>query len=115
VPVSSAVSNLLKSRRAQVQSEWVFPSHTGAPFVTIKKTWASLCEDAELTDVRLHDLRHTFASMLVSTGASLPLIGAMLGHTQANTTSRYAHLFDDPLVDAAETVSRLVNVGQVRT
>jgi integrase len=115
VPVSSAVSGLVKHRRDQTNSVWIFPSHTGAPYVTIKKTWASLCVNAGLSDIRLHDLRHTFASMLVSSGASLPLIGAMLGHTQPNTTARYAHLFDDPLIDAAETVSRLVNVGQVRT
>jgi len=115
VPVSAAVSDLLKYRRDCVRSEWVFPSHTGEAFVSIKKTWASLCAEAGLEDVRLHDLRHTFASMLVSSGASLPLIGAMLGHTQPITTARYAHLFDDPLMDAAETVSRMVNVGQVRT
>jgi integrase len=115
VPISKAVSALLDQRRQGSQSEWVFPSYTGAPFVTIKNTWASLCKTAGLEDIRLHDLRHTFASLLVSSGASLPLIGAMLGHTQPNTTARYAHLFDDPLMDAAETVSSLVNVGQVRT
>lgn len=62
-----------------------------------------------LTDVRVHDLRHTFASILVSSGASLPLIGALLGHTQASTTQRYAHLFDDPLRAAAERVGALVS------
>lgn len=63
---------------------------------------------AGLTDVRVHDLRHTFASVLVSAGASLPLIGALLGHTQANTTQRYAHLFDDPLRAAAERVGAVI-------
>jgi len=115
VPISSAVTALLKERQQDASSEWVFPSHTGEPFVTIKNTWASLCETAQLEDVRIHDLRHTFASLLVSSGASLPLIGAMLGHTQTNTTARYAHLFDDPLQDAAEMVSMMVNVGQIRT
>lgn len=61
-----------------------------------------------LTDVRVHDLRHTFASILASSGASLPLIGALLGHTQAATTHRYAHLFDDPLRAATERVGALV-------
>lgn len=115
VPVSAAVTELLQKRRAGADGEWVFPSYTGAPFVTIKNTWASLCAIADLQDVRMHDLRHTFASLLVSNGASLPLIGAMLGHTQTNTTARYAHLFDDPLQDAAEMVSRMVKVGQTRT
>jgi integrase len=52
---------------------------------------------AGLTNVRLHDLRHTFASILASSGRSLPIIGALLGHTQPATTARYAHLADDPL------------------
>jgi site-specific recombinase XerD len=56
----------------------------------------------------MHDLRHTFASLLVSQGQSLPVIGAMLGHTQAQTTARYAHLFDDSLMNAAELVGAAV-------
>ena len=59
-------------------------------------------------NVRIHDLRHSFASILVSSGASLPLIGQMLGHTQVQTTQRYAHLFDDPMRDAAETVGKVI-------
>ena len=59
-------------------------------------------------NVRIHDLRHSFASILVSAGASLPLIGQMLGHTQVQTTQRYAHLFDDPMRDAAETVGKVI-------
>jgi site-specific recombinase XerD len=52
---------------------------------------------AKLPGLRIHDLRHTFASLLVSGGMSLPMIGKLLGHTQVQTTQRYAHLFDDPL------------------
>jgi transposase len=52
---------------------------------------------AEIPDVRIHDLRHTFASLLVSGGASLEMIGRLLGHTQIGTTQRYAHLIDSPL------------------
>ena len=58
--------------------------------------------------VRIHDLRHSFASILVSAGASLPLIGQMLGHTQVQTTQRYAHLFDEPLREAAEAVGKFI-------
>ena len=58
----------------------------------------------EQPNVRLHDLRHSFASILVSAGASLSLIGQLLGHTQVQTTQRYAHLFDEPMRDAAEAV-----------
>jgi site-specific recombinase XerD len=64
-------------------------------------------------NVRIHDLRHSFASILVSAGASLPLIGQLLGHTQAQTTHRYAHLFDRPMRDAAEAVREFVDVPRI--
>jgi integrase len=51
----------------------------------------------EIPDVHIHDLRHTFASLLVSSGASMEMIGRLLGHTQIGTTQRYAHLIDSPL------------------
>ena len=57
---------------------------------------------------RVHDLRHTFASILASSGQSLPIIGALLGHTQPATTARYAHLIDDPLRRATESVGAIV-------
>jgi site-specific recombinase XerD len=59
--------------------------------------------------VRIHDLRHTYASILASAGLSLPIIGRLLGHTQAATTQRYAHLMDDPLRAATERVGALVS------
>jgi hypothetical protein len=55
-------------------------------------------------NVRLHDLRHSFASFAAAQGASLPMIGKLLGHSQAQTTQRYAHLVADPLRNVAETV-----------
>lgn len=58
-----------------------------------------------LDDVRLHDLRHTFASIAASNGLSLPIIGALLGHKQPQTTARYAHLVGQPLREASETIS----------
>lgn len=113
---------------------YVFPGIDGKPLTDIKRTWHSVCCKAGLAKqiekegrdgkiikdkngepvmiwqptVRIHDLRHSFASILVSAGASLPLIGQMLGHTQVQTTQRYAHLFDDPLRKAAETVGSVV-------
>jgi site-specific recombinase XerD len=59
--------------------------------------------------VRVHDLRHSYASILASAGLSLPVIGALLGHTQPGTTARYAHLFDDPLRAATERVGAIVS------
>ena len=74
----------------------------------------SICKAAGIVDARMHDLRHTYASVLVSAGLSLPIIGALLGHSQPATTARYAHLFDDPLRAATETVGAIVTGAAVR-
>ena len=63
---------------------------------------------ANLDDVRLHDLRHTFASVAVMNGMSLPIVGALLGHSKPQTTARYAHLASDPLLEAAELIGRKI-------
>ena len=65
----------------------------------------SIRKRARLEDVRIHDLRHSFASGAVALGEGLPMIGKLLGHTQVQTTARYAHLAADPVKSAAERVS----------
>ena len=88
---------------------FVFPSavsETGH-VADIYCTWWALCKSAKIDGLRIHDLRHSFASHLASGGASLPLIGAMLGHTKTQTTARYAHLFDEPQRAAAERVAAI--------
>jgi integrase len=65
-----------------------------------------------LTKARAYDLRHSFASLAASGGESLPIIGALLGHTQPRTTARYAHLADRPLTAAAEKVGALISAGR---
>lgn len=67
------------------------------PRSDLKRPWERISRHAGIEDVRLHDLRHTFASVQVQRGASLPMIGALLGHKSTSTTARYAHLADDPL------------------
>ena len=64
-----------------------------------------------LADVRLHYLRHSFASIAVSGGASLPIIGALLRHANRATTQRYAHLSDDPLSAASDAVGRQITAS----
>lgn len=78
------------------------------PLVNLKDPWIRLRKAAGLDDVRLHDLRHSFASVAASGGMSLVLIGSMLGHKDVATTARYAHLADDPLKAAAEQVSERI-------
>ena len=121
--------------KANEINPYVFPGDDDKPLADIKRTWLAVCRKAGLakevekrtragklvkdregnpilvwkTTVRIHDLRHTYASILASKGHSLPIIGALLGHTQPQTTARYAHLFDDPLRAATEAVGALVN------
>jgi len=119
VPLSAPALALLAEMRAEAapDANFVFPSRTRAgkvkPLGSIKTAWATICRRAGLEDVHLHDLRHSFASLLASGGASLPLIGALLGHTQAQTTQRYAHLVDEAMRDATERVGAfVVGAGQ---
>ncbi|OJW54585.1 MAG: hypothetical protein BGO67_10590 [Alphaproteobacteria bacterium 41-28] len=82
-------------------SPYVFPNQTGdKPLEDVKRFWAKIKKEANIENVRIHDLRHTYASHLVSSGLSLSIVGKLLGHTQASTTQRYAHLADEPLRQA---------------
>jgi integrase len=80
----------------------------GAAFGGLDKVWARVRKAAELDRVRLHDLRHSFASVAAAGGVSLPIIGAMLGHKHASTTSIYAHLSADPVRAANEAVGKRI-------
>ncbi len=101
-------------RGAQEGSPWVFPGDgSNGHMTTIRSFWSAVCKRAKIKEARIHDLRHTFASLLVSAGESLPIVGALLGHTQAKTTSRYAHLLDDPLLAAAERVAEIAGGGKL--
>jgi integrase len=71
----------------------------------LNRPWRAIRAHAGLEDVRVHDLRHSFASVAASGGVPLAVIGKMLGHASAATTARYAHLADDPLKAAADTVA----------
>lgn len=87
-------------------SPYLIPSSDPAkPKADLNRPWRSIRRLAGLDDLRIHDLRHSFASVAVSGGASLPMIGRLLGHSQPTTTARYAHLADDPLRAAAEAAA----------
>jgi integrase len=70
----------------------------------LKRPWDAVTKRAGLAAVRLHDLRHTYASFGAGGGLGLPIIGRLLGHAQAATTARYAHLDNDPLRRASEAI-----------
>ncbi|MGI9488715.1 MAG: tyrosine-type recombinase/integrase [Geminicoccaceae bacterium] len=99
---------LLRQRRQKRQSAFVFPSPTdpAKPRRTITSVWRRIRAEAGLgDDIRLHDLRHTFASHAVMRGETLMMTGKLLGHSTPVTTERYAHLADSFLLDAAERVA----------
>jgi integrase len=119
VPLSAPARLLLNEIRKRQASgnsrrrplpEYVFAGRGDAQHVVnIKRAWRSICKAAKISGLRIHDLRHSFASQLVSGGASLPLIGALLGHSNPATTHRYAHLFDDPQRMAVERLGVLIS------
>jgi integrase len=123
VPLSAPARALLARIREEQAAQhpkqplgaFVFPSAASATghLVEIKKSWAALTRAAGISDLRLHDLRHSYASSLVSSGASLPLIGSLLGHSSPTTTARYAHLFRDPQRAAAERIGSLIENAAV--
>jgi integrase len=76
--------------------------------VDLRRPWAFVKEAAKLEGVRLHDLRHSFASVGAGASLGLPMIGKLLGHSQSATTMRYAHLGDDPSRRASETIGATI-------
>jgi len=95
-------------------SKFVFPgARIGIHFTGIQKPWQRIRVRAGLPDVRIHDLRHCFASTAVAHGESLYLVGAVLGHRTTSTTQRYAHLAMQPILESANrTSSRLAALMQ---
>ena len=108
VPISQDVVAIVRQRQLVVPrgNPWVFPGDAvGKPVREVRRFWVKVQREADLPDVRIHDLRHTFASLLVSGGASLEIIGRLLGHSQMQTTQRYAHLMESPLRAGVDSVA----------
>jgi integrase len=109
LPLSDAAVQLLKQIRQSVPANcvWVFPTADGHR-VAIKGAWPGICKTAKIENARVHDLRHTHASILINKNYSLPIVGRLLGHTVPSTTARYAHLADDPLRRAVEDAAAVI-------
>lgn len=109
IHLNSAALELLRSIPRIDGNPFIFPSPvTGRPSPSLHFPWWRIRERAGLSDVRLHDLRHSFASFLVNQGVSLYVVQGLLGHTQARTTQRYAHLANDTLSGAAEMIRNVM-------
>jgi integrase len=106
VYLSASAINLFKTIPQEKGNPYVIcGGKEKAHLINLQKPWDRVRTKVGLSDVRLHDLRHTFASVAASKGLSLPIIGALLGHKQTQTTARYAHLIGQPLVEASEIIS----------
>lgn len=96
------------------QSEYIFANpQTGLPFNDIRKCYDKIMNAAGITNMRIHDLRHNFASMAVNKGLSLYVVQHLLGHASPQTTQRYAHLNGEVMLDAYQKVAEIVNQASV--
>lgn len=111
VPLSPQAVTVLETLKTRYPSQlFVFPGRRpGTHIKELKRAWGAACAAAKIEGARIHDLRHTYASVLASRNLGLPLIGQLLGHTQQSTTHRYAHLSLDPLAQATAIVGALAS------
>ena len=109
VPLGKPALQLLDTIPKTKGSRYVFPSTRGTSyFVGTPKVWLRIRKLAKLDDVRLHDLRHSFASVGAGAGLGLQVVGKLLGHADPKTTARYSHIADDPARSAADRISGVI-------
>lgn len=116
IPLSTTAVELLKSMRRQgMQVEGnpyvILGANSGQHLVEMQSPWRRIRKQAGLDDVRIHDLRHSFASFAINSGMSLQIVGKLLGHSQAQTTMRYAHLETDTLRRATNEISAVMDAA----
>ena len=106
VALSPSAAKVLEQLPRLPDSPWVIPGKVeGKSMRNIDDSWKVICKLADLKDIRIHDCRHSFASRALALGVSLPMIGRLLGHSEAQTTERYAHLAGDWVRDSAVRIS----------
>lgn len=106
VHIGTPAIEVLSALKALPDVPWVFPGRSlDEPIKHLHSTWSRVRKGAGLAGVRLHDLRHSFASVGAAGGLGLPIIGKVLGHAHVATTARYAHLADAPVKEAVNSIS----------
>ncbi len=106
VAISPSARRVLGGLTRVAESPWVFPGRNpGRHYQNLNIPWRLIRARAGLNDVRIHDLRHSFASRALALGETLPMIGKLLGHKKVETTARYAHLARDSVKAAASRVA----------
>jgi len=110
IPLPAAARSVLNELPRDPKNQFVFQGILeGGPVTDLRKPWRRIRTKAGLEDVRIHDLRHTYASKAIAGGMSLPMVGQLLGHSQFQTTMRYAHLADESVRMAANEVASSLN------
>jgi integrase len=110
IALNAQALDLLRAIPRDLDNPYIFPSRsTGRPSASLFFPWDRIRKRASLTDMRLHDLRHSYASFLVNQGISLYVVQGLLGHAHSRTTQRYAHLAHETLLEAAERISLVVS------
>lgn len=110
--LSAAALDILANLPRIEGNPYVIPGEKdGAPRADLKRPWASITKAAGLDGLRLHDIRHSFASVGAGASMGLPIIGRLLGHSQPQTTARYSHLHADPLRRAANTIGATISAA----
>jgi integrase len=113
IQLNSAALDVLRSVPRQPDDIFIFPSPvTGRPSASLHFPWTRIRKRAGLTEFRLHDLRHSFASFLVNKGVSIYVVQGLLGHANVRATQRYAHLANETLLDAAELIPSIVRLAR---
>ena len=111
IPLSQEAADVLAGLPRVEGNPHVIPGKIeGEPVRNLNGSWNIIRKLAGLDDVRIHDIRHSFASRALALGESLPVIGKLLGHTQVETTTRYAHLAQDSVREAAVRISDSIAV-----
>src|SRR5690606_12599380 len=115
VPLNDAAIEVLDQLSSEGQNEHLFVTKAGKRYQHLHPTWKRIREKAGMPWLRLHDLRHQYASMLVNSGSSLYLVQQILGHADPQITTRYAHLSTATLQDAASQASKAISGARERT
>jgi integrase len=131
IPLNAPALELLQSMKPKGAAGPLFPGATGGARVSLRRPWVQACKASGLVvaetvkgkrrmitryrpTIRIHDLRHSYASHLVSNGVSLHVVGKLLGHTQAGTTMKYAHLQDEALRDATNRFGNIYSEAKTK-
>lgn len=111
IPISDSAKQIIENTSPLQDSQYVFPGRdVSKPYVGTPKVWLKIRNYANLDNVRLHDLRHTFASQGASSGIPIQVVGRLLGHKDISTTQQYANIFDEAALNATQSISKKFNI-----